>query len=726
MSAARDADRWLEMDLTWFDPAADFEPRLEELFERVAPLLSDVTGRCGIFFNLGWLIDLVTEWRGDQSQSIPTRSRRTATWAAVSYDRLRQFVTCYRDAAARHGLDGLGCGILFVEWAHVVWPPELKIYDFDSDWYDRHPELYEPPRSFINMPDLHPVNRLHADDYPYASAPNGIAEGTAFSTFFGAQWASFAEFTGFDAILLRDGFTGPMIYTRNGPYGTRAPSDPAQVAAFSDSVRALYRDVKQAAPDRLVVGYSSAISPVADWRVGCVDFESLVTDGYIDAWIEQTWAGAWQDWWHQLWKGWTFQTANLLTRQAMIVAANARRSNPCALWHLVETWDGWEHWDTLHQVPGKLTWGAWAFAHASALTPDGPRPSDGVYVSWLNNGAMELLAPSDVAFLTGLLARAERSAAALEQVYGPSLVYDRQAMAVLATSRPDANVGEWIDDQAGLLMKWGVPVLSATRSEWLARIGRARQLIAQPPTPDSAPALAEFDDIAVFGDADAIAVATATALGVHPTGERVEADFWVSGDDLGQAPPYDRPYLPEHAAVRVDNDVSVHYASEHTPLVTTREGRLWWQPTDWSEPFNQFLPKYQLGSTYPAYLVASLLSRRSAARRRTHAVDVSRPCPVAFHVWRSGGRVHVLLGNLETGELGDSRVPRDVHLRFSTAELGLDHGRHTLRLIDGDGSDCVAAEPGETGFIEARLTLAPESAAVYVLEHEGGDDERSR
>ena len=126
MSAARDADRWLEMDLTWFDPAAEFEPRLDELFERVVPLLAEVTGRRGIFFNLGWLIDLVTEWRGDQAQSIPTRSRRTAAWSAVSYDRLRQFVACYRDAASRHGLAGLGCGILFVEWAHVVWPPELK------------------------------------------------------------------------------------------------------------------------------------------------------------------------------------------------------------------------------------------------------------------------------------------------------------------------------------------------------------------------------------------------------------------------------------------------------------------------------------------------------------------------------------------------------------------------------------------------------------------------
>jgi hypothetical protein len=710
----RDADRWLEMDLTWFDPGADFEPRLDELFERVTPLLAEVSGRRGIFFNLGWLIDLVTEWRGDRDQPIPTRSRRTAPWAAVTYDRLRQFVSAYRDAAERHGLNGLGCGILFVEWAHVVWPPELKIYDFDSDWYDRHPELYEPPRSFINMPDLHPVNLLHADDYPYATAPAGIDEGTTFATFFGAQWASFAEFTGFDAILLRDGFTGPMIYTRNGPYGTRAPADPAQVAQFSDAVRAVYREVKQAAPDRLVVGYSSAISPVADWRVGCVDFESLVADGYIDAWIEQTWAGAWQDWWHQLWKGWTFQTANLLTRQAMIAAANSRRSNPCALWHLVETWDGWEHWDTLHQVPGKLTWGAWAFAHASALTPQGPRPSDGVYVSWINNGAMQLLAPGDIEFLGSLLDRAERSAAGLEQVFGPALVYDRPAMEALATVRPDANVGEWIDDQAGLLMKWGLPVLSASRPEWLAAAPADRQWLSQPPAEASAAALSAAADLAVFGDAGAIAGAVAEQLGVRPTGERVEADFWVctGGPDV---PPFDRPYLPEHSVAATDDGAAVHYASEHTPLVVTRPGRLWWQPTDWSEPFNQFLPKYQLGSTYPAYLVASLLSRSAARSGRSHVVDVARPAPVAFHAWRSDGVVHVLFGNLETGELGDSRVAREVTARLSVAELGLPAGDVTLRRIDGSGPAEVQGAVTDERFVEIRLTLAPESAAVYVV-----------
>lgn len=715
----RDADRWLEMDLGWFDPDHRFAPQLDDLFERVAPLVAGVTGETGIFFNLGWLIDLVTEWTGDLSQPIPTRSRRTAAWAAHGYQTLREFVTEFHAAAARHGLGRLRCGILFVEWAHVVWPPELKIYDFDSDWYERHPELYEPPKSFIGMPDLWPVKRLAADDYPYAAFPDGIDDGTAFADFFGAQWGSFAAATGFDAVLLRDGFCGPMIYTRNGPYGTAAPDDPAVVDAFSDAVRAVFAQVKQAAPDCLVFGYSSAVSPVADWRVGCVDFEALVGDGYIDGWIEQTWGGAWQDWWHQLWKGWTFQTANLLTRGAMIEAANRRRATPCSLYHLVETWDGWEHWDTIHQVPGKLTWGAWAFAHASALTPDGPRPSAGAYVSWMNNGEMDLLSVDDVEWLAGLLDRTEASASALEEVHGPALVYDRATMERLSAERPHTNAGEWVDDQAGLVMKWGVPVLAATRTEWLAGVDADRQLVAQVPSPTDDPhPLLSFASVTVVGKADEIAPAVRERLGIDPTGEVCSADFWVCEGDRDDTPPWDRPYLPDHAEVSVADDVTVHYRSSKTPLLTSRAGWAWWHPTDWSEPFNQFLPKYQLGSTYPAYRVARLLSDHARAAARSHLAVGDRSQPVACHLWRSGGATHLLVGNLESGEFGDARTPRNATVVLSRSELGLGAGPVRFERIDGAGPDVVDGnaldgDDDAADLVEFRLRIAPESAVVY-------------
>jgi hypothetical protein len=263
-------------------------------------------------------------------------------------------------------------------------------------------------------------------------------------------------------------------------------------------------------------------------------------------------------------------------------------------------------------------------------------------------------------------------------------------------------------------------VLAVSRPEWLTALSSDRQLISQPPAPGSARALQAFDDLAVFGDADAIAAPITELLGIRPTGERLDADFWVcsGGPDV---PRFDRPYLPEHGAVSIDDATTVHYASEHTPIVTSRGGRMWWQPTDWSEPFNQFLPKYQLGSTYPAYLVASLLSARAGEAGRSHVAGIARANPVAFHAWRSRGIVHLLLGNLETGELGDSRVARNVCIRLSAGELGLADGDVALRRIDGNGPERLVGKATGAGFVEVRLELEPEASAVYVVDASHGE-----
>jgi hypothetical protein len=587
-----------------------------------------------------------------------------------------------------------------------VWPPELKIYDFDSDWYDRHLELYAPPHTIIGMPDLHPINRLHADTYPYATAPTGLSEGAYFPDFFGAQWAHLANFVGLDVLLLRDGLTGPMVYTRNGPYGTSAPADPRTVAAFSQSARDLYKAVKTANPEKLVFGYSSAISPIADWRVGCVDFEALVTDGFIDGWIEQTWGGAWQDWWHQLWKGWTFQTANLLTRGAMIAKANEVRTTPCRFYNLIETWDGWEPWDTLHQVPDKLRWAIWAFSHAAVATPDGAKVPGGSYISWVNNGALEILSEADVDYINSHLNAAQASAAQLEQVYGWTLSYSRALMERLS-QHPDWNASEWLDDQAALLMKWGVPILSATHAEWLGNAD-VDALVAH----GDAALAGSMRPALVAGRADTLDPAVRGQLGITLRGGLVAEDFHVASG--GDAPPYDRPYMPDHALVDTDDDVQVLYATRETPLLTRRGQWAYWQPPDWSEPFNPFVPKYQLGSTYPHFAAARLLHDLAREAGLSYIENIERTQPVAFHLWRSAGQVYVLLGNLETGEFGDSRTPRRVTLCLSRRQLDLGAGAYHLKREDLPGED-ISADSSDSVWVRFAVTLPPEMGAVYVV-----------
>ncbi|MCC7446111.1 MAG: hypothetical protein IT324_01780 [Anaerolineae bacterium] len=705
-------DRWIEMDLIWFDPARPLDTQIDELLTRLAPLWRSTSGIHGLCFNVGWLIDLVTEWTGQSEQKLPLRSQRTAAWAACTYTHLRDFFARLREGAARHGLADLQIGVLFVGWAHVVWPPDIKIYDFQSDWYARHPELYGGPNTIIGMPDLWPVNRLHADQYPYAAFPNGLSADTYFPAYFAAQWGHLSRFLGINVLHLRDGMTGPLVYTRVGPFGASIPDD-ADWQAWTQAVTDLYRMIKTANPATFLIGYSSAISATAEWRVGGVDLEALVVDGAIDAWVDQTWGGAWQDWWHQLWKGWTFQLGNLLGHRAQIEAGNIKRlqnqpgASPCRHYNLIETWDGWEPWDTLHQVPDKLRWAMWAYSHASALTPRGLRKPDGSYISWANHRSGKLLSESDVHYLSTHLDQAQSSAEQLEHIYGPAAVYNRPALDWLMAHHPSWNASEWIEDQVSLLTKWGVPCLAITRTEWLPDLAEPPDgLIVQTPgqldeathrylVNTSQPCL-------IIGRADVIDTHLLAKAGaaVQPTTDVQPGGF------IHLTAQAEIAHLPPFQPVQADN---VLLDSEAGPLATQHANTIYWQPPDWSEPGNAQLPKYQLGSTLPHAMVAQAFRRLLPAGLDEQSATWAQP--VCCHLWRSAGRVYVLFGNLETGSLGDSRYPRSVALVLpATMATG-----NRLERIDKPGEPLIEAQALPGDRLAFALTVEPAGSAVYIL-----------
>jgi hypothetical protein len=288
----------------------------------------------------------------------------------------------------------------------------------------------------------------------------------------------------------------------------------------------------------------------------------------------------------------------------------------------------------------------------------------------------------------------------------------------LSTKHPDWNVAEWIDDQAALLMKWGVPILSSTRMEWLPAL-KTDGLIVQTPgqlnEEQRQSLLTSTVPLLTTGRADVFDVPILAHLGLRagePDGG-TRAGFHVArGDD---APPYDRPYLPPHSVIEASEDTQVEYTTEKTPLITLRANLAFWQPPDWSEAFNPFVPKYQLGSTFPHYRIAKLLHEMAREYGLSHLQQVERSQTIAFHLWRSGGEIYLLLGNLETGEFGDSRTPRTVHLYLSRDQLGLCSSEYELARVDATGERVVADDSTDKQWIVFQIQLPPEQSGLWVV-----------
>lgn len=275
---------------------------------------------------------------------------------------------------------------------------------------------------------------------------------------------------------------------RHGPFGDAASSNASLNARWLNGVRELFKQTKTAAPGTTVLGYSQACSAVGGWRVALSDLEQVVADGYIDAWVDQSWAGAMEDVPTRKSKtlGWTFHLSYILVHRAQIEGGNRRRrpSVPrCKHYVLHGMFDAYEGFDTIHKVPLKMQWGVWAFSHAALVRPGGQLVfADGHYLSWANSysfvtGSLAnpldddsyldrptgLLTATDITWLCMLLSAVDNSVTNTRHLAGPTAVYDRSALEAVMASSPDDNVNEWLDEQLAIIIKYvAIPLWSGS------------------------------------------------------------------------------------------------------------------------------------------------------------------------------------------------------------------------------------------------------------------------
>ncbi len=701
-------DRWMEIDLYWFEEK-DLAGSVKRFWDRFLTLYSGVRDYRGLILNVGWTVACVMEWSGslDQQITLPktsgqqhwvderaplggTTEQREREWkerfakplyvahrgyGSWTYGDLKELASTLREEAARRGISEFKVGIL-----NYAWP---DAYGAVASWAMRHPEAFAGELNSggrgLRYFDL--SARLHADPARLGGFPAGIPEGLPAYRAYAVQWGDLSSAVGLDAIMLRDSFGFPVPYWRAGPWGRVAPS--AQVIHKATRVVARFvRETKQANPKALVMMYSNAASAIGDWRCNGLDLEALAREGYLDIFVDQTWAGAWNEvgvreynFWNNPVLGYTYQLCYTLLHAAILADTKVRH------YPLVETFDAWEDWDVIHTVPERLRWETWAYAHAAVKTPRGLKMPAGTYISWANQGK-RLLSIHDVHFLATNLNAALADARETSETFGPTLVYSREAMQwQIEHAAPNRDVKEWIDEQVGSVIKWPVPVLSATRMEWLPQVA-SDLFVLQTPShllPQQTAYIAQL-----IRQGHALAIFGSPPGGIDPEIARL-GGLSGSGGPLDEQGRVCRATVGDFGQTLVDNvladfdtfqrltrnkasaGVQVIYSVDGSPVLTlaTAGGKkiVIWDPPSIRFENDAPLSAYWGGSGGAYALAAGALNYLLSAAKALHARDIDLEQTMNVTAWRTkGGRVRIMVANLEEGLRNDADMSRDASL----------------------------------------------------------------
>ena len=716
-AASVPADRWMEIDLYWFDPL-DVDTSVDRFWQRYTPLYRDVAGYKGVVLNVGLTVDFIMSYSGDLDQPIAlpkgdgqelgvdiagqldgdTAARQQAWrarfsghanghakagYGAWTYRRLAQLAAALRRDGRRHGIADFRVAT-FAAAAEGA-------YGEKAPFAVAHPEAWTRWGGSNGVGDSNgffdPEARLKADPTPRGGLPHVIAAGASVADTLAAQWGALSRQAGLDGLMLRDFFGFARAYTRYGPWGASVPN-PARAAAITAAVGGMIRAIKLANPRALTMMYSSAATATGDWRGNGLDLEAVARGGYLDIFVDQTWAGAWgeagvrqQTFWNAPILGWTYQLAYMLEHSAVLATSNVRH------YHLVETFDAWESWDTIHTAPERLRWGIWAYSHAAVKTPDRIRMPEGAYISWGNHG-QALLGEADIGFLARELNAAERDAAQVTEVFGPTLVYARDAaqQQMVRGARGD-DARDRIDETVGSMIKWPLPVQSITRIEWLPKV-RSDLFVFGATAGIAAPDAAAIADRARAGqpmaflsaptDTDpALALLAGVSFAPYRPAVQDRVLRATKGDKLGLAVtniPDQFDAEPPPAQMRATPGTAVYSVGPSVALSlneTAERSIAFWQPIALDDTW--YVPVRRAMKNSPAAfaLASATLNRQLAQAGAVHAAvtDLNQSSTIA--VWRTrDGSVSILAGNLEEGLRDDAERSRHVEVTMPEAWRG--------------------------------------------------------
>ena len=360
-----------------------------------------------------------------------------------------------------------------------------------------------------------------------------------------------------------------------------------------------------------------------------------------------------------------YQLAYMLTHAAILADTKVRH------YPLVETFDAWESWDVIHSAPSDCDGASRAYSHAGVKTSNGLKMPVGTYISWANQGE-RLLDDSDVRFLADTINAAVADAKQTTAIYGPTLVYSRESMQWQADhATPNHDINEWIDEQMGSVIKWPMPVLSATRLEWLPTV-KSDLFVLQTPSHFSDGQLKSIQQLIGSGQPvamvgsfpDGIGPILLALAGLQTTSAPVETPRLCKAkneapDVVANAPATFDDYCHPWAGSVIPEITKTIYSEDGMPALVSRTSGAnriaAWNPPDLRSLEGKPLSQVWGNTGSPYALAAGVLTDMLSANSALHAgkIDLKQTMNVAAWQTRDGG-FRILAGNLEEGLRDDA------------------------------------------------------------------------
>ncbi len=659
-------ESWLEADLYWFQGAAA-STKAVELFDRLGPLWArEEAARKGLMLCVGWLMDSALCFNGNLDEPIACcNGPKYEMW---TYRRLKELVTAICTEADRRGLHPFHVGIMYYGSQNMMVTDALDhnrgrtgreediyTYSIQGQWFAQHPEVRDARFQHNTFWYGAPVSVPEEE----AVAPE---HGQTFGVYFARKVAAMTQAVGLSAVIFRD-------YALHGGGRTADAAgnrfmDPEIADLWNDGVVQMLTTLKHMRPEIVTVGYSGYYSGMETRRSMGFDLERIARSGALDLWVTQTWCSAFQDFWRADTLGYTPGIMNVLSDMVML------SGTPTGHLFLIEGLDAWEPFESILDFPDKLAWMTWAMSHACVKLPGGKTMhSCGLYASWMNRGS-NLIPARSVERLRQMVERASQDLRRDPLPGGPCVIYDRESMEYAVRHPAPFCRGEAYDNWVPMLMKYGVPVLSATRSAWIDQVQADAWIYPMPVCADDSLAQtlrqrAQAGEPVLFmGQCGMYSPAIRNTFSITAHTCRAVAPLPVAGTvqkDLAEE-------IGTTAVVLNQKERTLEASSHWETLIEAlggpvfakhRDLPVWiWETPEWGTGHTN-LTVVSIPSLQLIWAVAKSFAKKGWGTEQIRWKEERIEFTGDFLFWRypKEGRLGLLLGNVENGLMGDSKFP---------------------------------------------------------------------